>query len=38
MLKLARCHFANEVWGNRFLAERTAEVLVKIGIDVPVTF
>jgi len=26
------------LWCNSFLAERTAEVLVKIGIDVPVTF
>jgi hypothetical protein len=29
---------ASQLWGNSFLAERTAEVLVKIGIDVPVTF
>ena len=29
---------ASKISGNSFLAERTAEVLVKIGIDVPVTF
>ncbi|MCP3128148.1 hypothetical protein [Shewanella sp. KJ2020] len=37
MLELARGHFANEEWGNSFLAKRTAEVLVKIGIVAPVT-
>jgi len=27
----------NSFWGNSFLAKRTAEVLVKIGIVAPVT-
>ncbi len=37
MLELARCHFANEEWGNSFLAERTARGVVKIGIVATVT-
>jgi hypothetical protein len=37
MLELARCHFANEEWGNSFLAERTPRGIVRIGIVATVT-